>query len=149
MNFHETVMGKAFLQGQVPKLIQALSQIAQALSSPRPAYLVQQKIPTDFLAELYHGNFDPSDVPESPGIADSNREISRFQENLRVDLPEAVWEQIEAYRDLLDARSILQSEQAFAAGFRCAATMLVAGLAAPSAAEPSAAGEGQQDDKQD
>ncbi len=148
MNFHETVMGKTFFQGQLPKLIQALSQIAQALNAPRPAFLVQPEVPPGFLTELYHGNFDPSDVPETQEIADSNREISRFQETLRAALPESVWEQIETYRDLLDARSIRQSEQAFAAGFRCASTMLAAGLSAPPAGGV-AAEKGQKDAKAD
>lgn len=87
-------------------------------------------------------------MPETQEIADSNREISRFQETLRAALPESVWEQIETYRDLLDARSIRQSEQAFAAGFRCASTMLAAGLSAPPAGGV-AAEKGQKDAKAD
>ena len=90
MNFHETVMGKTFFQGQLPKLIQVLSQIAQALNAPRPAFLVQPDVPPGFLMELYHGNFVPSDVPETQEIADGNRKISRFQETLRAALSESV-----------------------------------------------------------
>ena len=123
MNFHETVMGRTFYQAQLPKLIAALSDIAQAIKAP------------DFLAELYQGNFDPSDVPETPDIAGYTREITQYQKQLRADLSHEVWERIETYRSLLDARQVKQLEQAFAAGFRCAATMLAAGLAVPPPAD--------------
>lgn len=147
MNFHETVMGKTFFQDQLPKLILALSQIAQALNAPRPAFLVQQDVPPDFLAELYQGNFDPSDVPETPEIASCNQKILQFQEELRKELPGRAWEQVENYQSLLNERSVRQAEQAFAAGFRCATAILAAGLSAPAAAESAAAGKGQRDDK--
>ena len=135
MNFHETVMGRTFYQAQLPKLIAALSDIAQAIKAPRPVYQVQQTVPPDFLAELYQGNFDPSDVPETPDIAGYTREITQYQKQLRADLSHEVWERIETYRSLLDARQVKQLEQAFAAGFRCAATMLAAGLAVPPPAD--------------
>lgn len=132
MNFFETNMGKNFFQAQVPKLVGALTEIAQTLRTPKPVFQIQAEIPSDFLARLYHGDFDASYVADSPEVTACTQKIMQFQQEFYKDLPLRTREQIEDYRTLLDERCIRQSEQAFAAGFRCAMTMLAAGLAAPT-----------------
>ena len=52
MNFFETNLGRTFFQVQVPKLISALTEIAEALHTPRPAVQVRTEIPETFLADL-------------------------------------------------------------------------------------------------
>ena len=48
MQFHETAYGKRFFDGQLPKLISALTDIASALKTPTPVYQLQPEIPEDF-----------------------------------------------------------------------------------------------------
>lgn len=48
MNFFETNMGKNFFQAQVPKLVGALTEIAQTLRTPKPVFQIQAEIPSDF-----------------------------------------------------------------------------------------------------
>ena len=131
MNFFETNLGRTFFQVQVPKLISALTEIAEALRTPRPAVQVQTEIPKNFLTDLYHGNLEPSYAEDTPEIATCSQQIMQLQKKLYQGLSQDNREQIEDYRTLLDERYVRQAEQAFAAGFRCAMTMLAAGLSAP------------------
>lgn len=136
MNFYKTKMGQAFFHSQFPRLVTALESIAKTLRSPTPAYQVNQEVPPEFLRDLYHGNYDPSGGPDSPEIQDCNRQIARFQEDLRKEVSDRAWSLIEDYRELLDARHIRQLEDAFSAGFHCASTMFAAGLSAPWPGQP-------------
>lgn len=128
MNFHDTTLGVRFFQGQLPQLINALNAISQKLSPPVQAIQIQTENYDDFLAELYHGNYDPSDIPDTAAQADCTKQIMAFQEKLRAELPSGAWDQVEYYRILLEDRHCEDREQAFASGFRCAMTMLAAGL---------------------
>ena len=131
MQFYETQMGRVFFQGQLPKLIGALEGIAAALRSPPPICQVPLEVSPDFLSDLYYGRYDPSDEPESEEQKWYTKKIMACQESLRAMCSEAVWEQIENYRTLLNERSSVEREQAFSAGVRMAMRMVAAGLSAP------------------
>lgn len=128
MQFYETQLGRAFFQGQLPKLIGALESIAAALRSPPPICQVPLKVSPDFLSDLYYGRYDPSDEPESEEQKQYTRKIMACQKSLRAMCSEAVWEQIENYRTLLNERGSVEREQAFSAGIRIAMRMVAAGL---------------------
>lgn len=81
MNFFETNLGRTFFQVQVPKLISALTEIAEALRTPRPAVQVRTEIPKNFLADLYHGNLEPSYAEDTPEIAACSQQIMQLQKN--------------------------------------------------------------------
>lgn len=132
MQFYETQLGRAFFQGQLPKLIGALESIATALRSPPPICQVPLEASPDFLSDLYYGRYDPSDEPESEEQRQYTKKITACQKSLREMCSEAVWEQIEDYRTLLNERGSVEREQAFSAGVRTAIRVIVAGLSNPN-----------------
>lgn len=132
MNFYETRMGARFFQGQLPQLINALTSIEKSLSAPKQAIQIHVDDYDTFLVELYHGNYDPSDVPATEEQTAYTSQIMMFQRKLRSDLPRETWDELVRYRSLLEDRHSLDRQQAFACGFRCAMTMLAAGLSLPT-----------------
>ena len=118
MNFHETQMGHEFYGKTVPKIAKALEQIAKSLDKPAPATGLPFacEVPADFLSQLYQGNYDPS------------AEILANETSLRAVVSPDIWEQIDHTFFLMNKRGDGQREQAFAAGYRTAMMMVMAGL---------------------
>lgn len=143
MQFHETPYGARFFNGQLPKLIEVLSNIASALKAPKPVYQLQPEVPKDFLANLYHGNYDPSDLPATKAEKELMSEILACQKQLRETVRPETLALIEQYRTLLNRRHTAEREQAFAAGFQSAMMMLAAGLACPAANTKEVCSDGQ------
>ena len=136
MQFYETKAGRIFFESQLPKLISALTDISAALKNRGTAYVIKHEIPPeDFLAELYHGNYDPSDRPYTKKETELTSEIIACQQQLREAVSADTWKLIERYNDLMSSRRVIEREQAFASGFRSAMTMLVAGLSQPLAVD--------------
>lgn len=138
MNFHETRYGARFFDSQLPKLISALTDIAATLKMPVPVYQLKPEVPKNFLADLYLGNYDPSDTLPTEREKELAPEIVAVQEQLREGVPVDTWALIDRYGELLAARGTAEREQAFAAGFQSAMTMLAAGLASPGIMEQEA-----------
>ena len=128
MQFYETKAGRIFFESQLPKLISVLTDISAALKNRGTAYIVKPEISEDFLADLYHGNYDPSGRPYTQKEAELTPEIVACQQQLREAVSADTWELIERYNDLMSSRRVIEREQAFASGFRFAMTMLAAGL---------------------
>lgn len=63
MNFHETKMGSIFFNSQLPKLINALQDIASALSKPSPAALDGTVLPKSASAIRPDGTALSNSVP--------------------------------------------------------------------------------------
>lgn len=133
--FHETGRGQRFFEVQLPKLITALTDIAASLKAPRPIYQLEAEVPESFLSDLYLGNYDPSEQPATDLERALTQAIVAVQNQLREVVPADFWTLIDQYGELLTARCTTDREQAFAAGFRSAMTMLAAGLAKPMPAE--------------
>ena len=131
MQFHETRAGKLFFESQLPKLISALTDISASLKNRGTAYIIKPEIPEDFLTDLYYGNYDPSGCPNTDMENELTPEMIAVQQHIRGSVDQEVWEWIERYRSLLDGCHAAEREQAFAAGFRSAMTMLAAGLSQP------------------
>lgn len=135
LQFYETKAGRIFFESQLPKLISALTDISAAMKNRGMAYVIKPDIPEDFLADLYHGNYDPSGRPYTPKEAELTPEIVACQQQLREAVSADTWELIERYNDLMSSRRVIEREQAFASGFQSAMTMLVAGLSQPLAVD--------------
>lgn len=133
--FHETRRGQRFFEVQLPQLITALSDIADSLKAPRPTYHLKAEVPENFLSELYLGNYVPFDLPATDLEKELTPEIIAVQDRLRKTVSEDAWALIEQYGGLLAVSRTAGQEQAFAAGFRSAMTMLAAGLTQPMTAE--------------
>lgn len=132
MQFHESPMGREFFQRQLPLLIRTLTDISKRLRQPAPVSLSHKADWDKFLTELYYGSYDPSDVPGTAGQTARTKEIIACQDKLCTEVSDEVWDMIENYRSLLEERHCEEREQAFAVGFRCAMTMLAAGLSVPA-----------------
>ncbi len=130
MNFHETKMGRIFFEGTAPRIATALETIAKRLNTPATAAVLPGtcEVPADFLAELYLGNYDPSDEPDTEEVARYIAEIMAKEDTLRAVVSPDIWEQIDHILSLVNKKVDRQLEQAFAAGFRSAMMMVMAGL---------------------
>jgi len=133
MNFHETKMGHDFYERTVPRIAAALELIAEKLDTPAPAIRLPctVEIPDDFLAELYQGNYDPSDEPDTEEAVRCIEEILKSEDTLRAAVSPDIWEQINHMLCLVNRMGDSQREQAFGAGFRSAMMMVMAGLTRP------------------
>lgn len=60
MNLHETEYGRRFFNSQLPNLIKALERIAESLSAPKQSLSADFVADTDFLHDLYYGDYEPS-----------------------------------------------------------------------------------------
>lgn len=128
MNFHETRYGARFFDGQLPKLISALEKIATALNTPAPVYQMKSELPEDFLKDLYLGNYDPSNTPETEEARALTLEIMDYQARFREMLTPDAFELVMKYSALFEGRGVYDRIQAFAVGFQSAMMMLTAGL---------------------
>lgn len=133
--FHKTRRGQRFFDGQLPQLISTLSGIADSLKEPRPIYQLKAEVPENFLSDLYLGSYVPFEQSANDLEKELTSEIIAIQNRLRSAVPEDAWVLIEQYSGLLAASRTAGQEQAFAAGFRTAMTMLAAGLKQPMTAE--------------
>ena len=93
--FHETRRGQWFFEAQLPKLITALSDIADSLKAPRPTYQLKAEVPENFLSDLYLGNYVPFDLPATDLKKELTPEIIAIQEQLRKSVSEDAWALIE------------------------------------------------------
>lgn len=135
MDFYETRMGQEFYTNTAPRIAKALEDIAKSLNAPAPVIQLSRDIPEDFLTDLYLGNYDPSDEPEPEEVAACTAEIIANETALRKVVSPDIWNLIDRTSTLLHKKGDILQAQAFAAGFRCAMTMLVVGLAKPGSGE--------------
>ncbi len=133
MNFHETKMGLDFYEGTAPRIAAALEAIAKRLDTPATAAVLPgaSEVPADFLAELYQGSYDPSDEPDNEDVACCTVEILAEENALRAAVSPDSWKQFDHILSLVNKRDDRRREQAFAAGFRSAMMMVMAGLTRP------------------
>ena len=135
MNFYETRRGQKFFDCQLPKLIQALEQIADTISQPAPTEQPELKYnikpDKEFLQNLYYGNYEPDRYQEREQIRPLSREVIRTETALRKYLPPEGTKLFEDYYQAAVIRSDAVAEQAYEAGFCTAVQMMLAGCAAP------------------
>lgn len=134
MDFHKTQAGRIFFEMQLPRLIHALERIAGSLSAPRPIITIGQNSESDFLRDLYYGDYEPSVFKtQSEQQQILNRTVSSSEKAVRqliAGVPDAT-AAFDAYQRAVDERSSALTEQAFESGFQTAVQMLVSGLNLP------------------
>lgn len=137
MNFYETRAGRTFFEHQLPQLISALRELTAAISQDKsqPVFRLPVDVPSDFLKDLYYGNFEPDMEQDAAQLREYNKPVVECQKRLKELLAPDVWELVEEYRNALDVRAGYEIEQAFETGFRSAVRMITAGLSAPSVNE--------------
>ena len=128
MEFYQTQMGRAFFERQVPQLIDAVNALAAALSKPAPATVLPVAADSNFLRDLFLGDYEPEIYKVSPELQRFNRAVDQTHTSLVATLPEDSMAQLEEYETALSERNIAVMEQAYQAGIRVAVQMIVAGL---------------------
>ena len=128
MEFYQTQMGRAFFERQVPQLIDAVNALAAALSKPTPAAVLPVAADSNFLRDLFFGDYEPEIYKVSPELQRFNRAVDQAHTSLVATLPEDSVAQLEEYETALSERNIAVTEQAYQAGIRVAVQMIVAGL---------------------
>ena len=128
MEFYQTKMGRAFFERQVPQLIDAVNALATALSKPAPAAVLPVAADSNFLRDLFFGDYEPEIYKVSPELQRFNRAVDQAHRSLVATLPEDSVAQLEEYETALSERNIAVTEQAYQAGIRVAVQMIVAGL---------------------
>ena len=128
MEFYQTQMGRAFFERQLPQLIDAVNALAAALSKPAPAAVLPVAADSNFLRDLFFGDYEPEIYKVSPELQRFNRAVDQAHTSLVATLPENSVAQLEEYETALSERNIAVTEQAYQAGIRVAVQMIVAGL---------------------
>ena len=128
MEFYQTQMGRAFFERQVPQVIDAVNALAAALSKPAPATVLPVAADSNFLRDLFLGDYEPEIYKVSPELQRFNRAVDQAHTSLVATLPEDSVAQLEEYETALSERNIAVTEQAYQAGIRVAVQMIVAGL---------------------
>ena len=131
MNFYETQMGRRFFDAQLPRLIHALEQIADALGHPsHPPCTIPLKQNPNFLRDLYYGDYEPSVFREDGRHTELNHAVSAAESALRKELRTngAALTAFDAYQRAQVERDSAVVEQAFESGYQTAVQMIVAGL---------------------
>lgn len=138
MNFHETAAGQRFYGKQFPELLSELSRLtaalqvlAAAMPKAAPALMQSVQAPPDFLKNLYYGNYEPDMEKDPIRTKQFTKAVIDCQRQLKEQVSNDIWEQIESYHSVLNEQALFNSEQSFEAGFRSAIRMIAAGLSAP------------------
>ena len=131
MNFYETKAGHIFFDSQLPRLTKALEEIAAALSHPQPAIKLNTVSDQELLSCLFYGSYDPEKYQSYEQIRILNRQVSQAEIALRKTLTPEADQLLDAYQRADNIRDDAVAEQAYAAGFRTAVQMLLAGSTIP------------------
>ena len=128
MEFYQTQMGRAFFERQLPQLIDAVNALAAALSKPVPAAVLPVSADSNFLRNLFFGDYEPEIFKVSPELQRLGQTVSQDYKALTATLSEDSMKLLEEYETALSERNIAVTEQAYQAGIRIAVQMIVAGL---------------------
>lgn len=138
MNFHETKMGHAFFEHQLPQLIQAIRALTAALDKPAQAVTLPVEADPEFLSKLYFGEYEPEPFQLTPEGKKRTRDVNAACEELEALLPEDCREKLVKYQDALVLRETADMQMAYESGFRTAVQMIVAGLFQPAQTDEAA-----------
>ena len=132
MNFHDTKMGHAFFEHQLPQLIQALTA---ALDKPVQAVALPVEADPEFLSRLYMGEYESAPFRQTPEGAEITRAVNVAHEELEAVVPESCHEKLMKYQDTLTMREGVDLQMAYESGFRAAIQMIAAGLSQSKAGQ--------------
>lgn len=142
MDFYETKMGHIFFEHQVPQLINTLNTLAGALSKSVPQVVLPVTADTQFLRDLFFGDYEPEVFKVSPELQQLNRTVDQAHKSLVATLSEDSMKYLEEYEIALSERNIAVTEQAYKAGVHAAVQMILAGLSCSGPISPTDNGGG-------
>ena len=131
MNFHETKMGRAFFEHQLPQLTHAIQALTAALNRPAQQITLPVGVDPEFLSELYYGNYEPGIFKSTP---EGDRLIQKLNDAYDVlveTLSKESYDRLDRYLEIAAERSATDARLAYESGFRTAVQMIAAGLSRP------------------
>lgn len=128
MDFHETDIGKQFLNIQFPKLIGILEKIAESLSGKPIPDMVSMDLPENYLEDLYYGNLEIGAYTREDYDSKNNEKIIKVQEQLKAQLTEEQWKIFERYSILVNNGESEECFRMFQHGYRTAIRFIMAGM---------------------
>lgn len=127
MNFYETQMGHHFFSSQLPRLIETLEKVADALHYQAPTVNLSTIDDTDILHDLYYGFYEPDLFKNNVGTESLDIQVRQKENALLALLHPNAKKQFEAYQTAVSARDSAVAEQAYKSGFRLAVNLFLAG----------------------
>ena len=128
MNFHETKMGHIFFEHQLPKLINAIQTLTAALDRPAQQVTLPVEGDSEFLSELYFGNYEPGIFKSTPEGDRVIQELNDAYDALIETLSKESRSRLDHYLEIAATRNADDARRAYESGFRTAVQMIVAGL---------------------
>jgi len=131
MEFYQTGYGKRFFEVQLPKLIDALNDVAAALQAPFVNPEIQVDTRPALLRDFYNGYFQPG---EDAGETKTQRyrELTQQLESIRGKLKNQInpedWALVQEYTQTFAERCAEELDITFESGYRTATQLLLAGL---------------------
>ncbi|XBX04812.1 hypothetical protein QMP26_30850 [Enterocloster clostridioformis] len=135
MEFYETQMGRRFFEGQLPKLIHVLEDIASSLSQKATPLSLPIELPENFLEELYYGNLEIGVCSREGYSNHYEKEIISMQDELQAKLTPEQWALYQECNALIGERSLKEANRMFQHGFRLPVNLIAAGLRTPGEEE--------------
>lgn len=128
MNFHETRMGRAFFEHQLPQLTHAIQALTVALDRSAQQVTLPVEGDPEFLSELYFGNYEPGIFKSIPDGDRLIQELNDAYDVLVETLSKESRDRLDRYLEISAERSATDARLAYESGFRTAVQMIVAGL---------------------
>ena len=128
MNFYETRMGHTFFEHQLPQLINAIQTLTAALDRPAQQVTLPVEGDSEFLSELYFGNYEPGVFRSTPESDKLLQKLNDAYDTLVETLSEESRDRLDHYLELAADRGATDARLAYESGFRTAVQMIVAGL---------------------
>lgn len=155
MNFYETKMGNIFFNSQIPKLINALQDIASALSKPAPAVKLdgtalpnpapdikpdgmapfgpvpdirmEDAAEPNYLHDLLYWMYEAEVFRNREQLARFDADVTQAEKALLPALDQSR-ELFEQYQTAVSRRTDAEIERAFCSGYRAGANALLNGI---------------------
>lgn len=132
MSFYKTQIGRHFFERQIPQLIKAVEGLASAISKPAQTAVLPVEPDSEFLSELYYGNYEPGLFKEVPETSELTHAVNDAYAFLAETLSEESKERLELYLDKQSERHCANIKRAYESGFRTAMQLVFAGLSRSS-----------------
>ena len=131
MNFHDTVMGRRFFEHQLPQLIQSIQGLTTALDKPAQPAVLPVEPDSEFLSELYYGNYEPATFKSTPEGDKLIQELNAAYNALAETLSEESRGKLDLYLEIAGERNAMDARLSYESGFRTAVQMIMAGISRP------------------
>ncbi len=130
MRFFETVMGRTFFEGQIPKLIKALERIASSLEEKNTKVDIITQIPDHYLDDLFYGKIKFGVRILEDYNPEKESKSTKLESQVNELLDEDGQKAFEEFTNLLMDDCMAENRRMFQNGFCLAVNLITAGRCA-------------------